>query len=165
MVFFGFVLACVGQQAPNIERQREAMKKLEFLEGNWSGEAVVAHGRGETLKATQTEQVQYKLDGLVMLIEGASRDANGKIVFRALATVSYDDATSAYHFRAYNDGRYLDTLLTVVPNGFEWGYANGPVKVRNTMRIEKGEWVETTETIFGSGPASKALDMTLKRQG
>jgi hypothetical protein len=55
-----------------------------------------------------------------------------------------------YHFRAYNDGRYLDTELSVTPGGFAWGYTAGPVKVTNTMRLnEKGEWAETTETAVG----------------
>ncbi len=42
-------------------------------------------------------------------------------MFRALATVSYDDAAGVYHFRAYNEGSYLDTELKVAVNGFEWG--------------------------------------------
>ena len=157
--------AGMAQSPPNIAAQREAMKKLEFLAGNWSGDATIVRGAGEPLKAVQTEHVEYKLDGLVMLIEGASRDANGQVVFRALATVAYDDASSTYHFRAYNDGRYLDTPIIVVANGFEWGYTSGPVKVRNTMRIdEKGEWAETTETTFGSNPPRKSVEMTLRRE-
>ena len=165
LLIFCASTAGMAQSPPNIAAQREAMKKLEFLAGNWSGDAKIARGPGEPMKATQTEHIEYKLDGLVMLIEGASRDAKGQVVFRALATVAYDDATSTYHFRAYNDGRYLDTTLTVVANGFEWGYTSGPLKVRNTMRIdEKGEWAETTETTFGSSPPRKSVDMTLRRE-
>ncbi len=157
--------AGMAQAPPNVAAQREAMKKLEFLAGNWSGDAKIARGQGEPMKAVQTEHVEYKLDGLVMLIEGASRDANGRVVFSALATIAYDDASSTYHFRAYNDGRYLDTPLTVSANGFEWGYESGPVKVRNTMRLdEKGGWAETTETTFGSTPPRKSVEMALKRQ-
>jgi hypothetical protein len=156
--------ACHAQQQPNPAVQREAMKKLDFLVGKWSGDAAVSRGPGEPMKLTQTESVQFKLDGLVMLVEGAGRNAEGKIVFQALATISYDDATSTYRFRAYNDGHYLDTELKVTPNGFEWGYTAGPLKVNNVMRVnEKGEWAESTVSTYGATPPRKSVEMTLRR--
>jgi hypothetical protein len=36
-------------RAPNVEAQRTAMKKLEFLVGDWSGEATVLRGLWWTL--------------------------------------------------------------------------------------------------------------------
>src|SRR5262249_13429921 len=52
-----------AQQQPNITGQREAMKKLAFLVGTWSGEAMVIRGPGETIKVRQTEDVKFKLNG------------------------------------------------------------------------------------------------------
>jgi hypothetical protein len=98
------------------------MKKLAFLTGTWSGEGTAFMQAGP-LKFQQTESVQYKLDGLVLTIEGAGPEYHRKIAFRAFATVAYDDAARVYRFRAYNDGRYLDTELKVLERGFEWGYA------------------------------------------
>lgn len=150
-------------QQPDVAAQREAMKKLQFLVGKWSGPATVIRGPGEPLKLTQTEDVQYKLEGLVLLVEGAGSNSDGKVVFRALATISYDEATSSYRFRAYNDGRFLDTELAVSSKGFSWGFTAGPAKITNTMRItENGEWAETTEAAFGSAPPRKSVDMLLK---
>src|SRR5262245_34320645 len=114
-------VTCAQPQPPNLAVQREAMKKLEFLIGKWSGEASGVKGRGATFRVQQSEDVQYKLDGLVMLVEGTGRDAaTGNVSFRALATISYDDAAAQYRIRAYNDGRYLDTELKVLDKGFEW---------------------------------------------
>ena len=155
---------CTGQQQPNLAAQREAMKKLDFLAGKWQGDALITRGPGEPMKLIQTEEVQFKMDGLVMLVEGTGRNAGGEVQFRALALISYDDAASVYHFRAYNDGRYLDTELGVTPKGFSWGYTAGPVKVSNTMRVnDRGEWAETTEAVSGSAPPRKAVEMTLRR--
>lgn len=169
-VFVGLVaLACAGTtlaQAPgaSAETQRQAMQKLAFLAGRWSGPITVVGGPGEPLKATQTEDIEYKLDGLVLLIEGKSSDADGKQVFSALATVSYDDASKTYRFRAYNEGRYVDTELAVPTNGFSWSYAAGPAHVVNTMHLtEKGEWQEATQVEMGSGPARKVVDMLLNK--
>ncbi len=140
------------------------MKKLEFLIGKWSGDATV-WGRGGAMKIAQSENVQWKLDGLVMLIEGTGRDADGKVVFQALATVSYDDASKRYSFRSYNDGRYLDTELKVPEKGFAWGFDAGAAKVSNTMHLtDKGEWAEVTEVTLGSAAPRKTVEMLLKRQ-
>ncbi len=167
-VAFLCVIAAVShaQPQPNVAAQRDAMKKLEFLVGKWSGEAAGVRGPGASFKVLQSEDVQYKLDGLVLLVEGTGRDpGSGNVLFRALATISYDDAASKYQFRAYNDGRYLDTELKVLEKGFEWGFQANPVTVKYTMRLnEKGEWVETGETTFAGAPPRKTLEMTLRKQ-
>ena len=117
------------------------------------------------MKLTQTENVQYKLDGLLLLIEGQSTGPDGNAQFQALATVSYDDAAHAYRFRAYNDGHYIDTELTVNPDGFAWGFNAGPAKIQNTMHLTtKGEWQETTDVTFGSNPPHRSVDMLLQHQ-
>jgi hypothetical protein len=117
------------------------------------------------MKLTQTEEVQFKLDGLVMLVEGAGRNSAGQMVFRALATIAYDDTAGVYRFRAYNDGRYLDSELTVTAGGFSWGYEAGALKVHNTMGLtENGEWLENTDMIFGATPPRRSLQMSLRRQ-
>jgi hypothetical protein len=160
---FGFAAASPDQAAPNVAAQREALKKLEFLVGTWSGDASVSRGPGEPLRLVQTENVQFKMDGLVLLVEGTGRNSDGQVVFRALATISYDDIAATYRFRAYSDGRYLDTDLSVTPRGFAWGYA--AVKIRNTMRLnEQGEWTETTEATVDTSPPRRSFEMTLRRQ-
>jgi hypothetical protein len=152
-------------QRPNVAAQREAMKKLAFLLGTWTGDASTMRPN-QSIKVKQTEQVSYKLDGLVLLIEVTGRNPDsGDIVFRALATVSYDDGAGVYHFRAYNDGSYLDTELKVPENGFEWGIQNGPAQMKFVMKLnDKGEWVETGNATVGNNPAQKFFDMTVRKQ-
>lgn len=140
------------------------MRKLSFLVGHWSGPVTITQGPGEPLHLTQTEDVQYKLDGLVLLIEGRSTNPDGEVMFNALATVAYDDASHAYRFRAYNKGHYLDTELSVPGNGFSWGFSAGPAHIVNTMVLTgNGEWQETTETTVGSAPPHRSVEMLLRR--
>lgn len=149
----------------NVDAQREAMKKLAFLAGSWSGPVSISRGPGEPLKLTQTEIVQYKLDGLVLLIEGQSSSTDGRAQFQALATVAYDDATHTYRFRAYNEGHYVDTELTVQPDRFAWGFNAGPARIQNTMQLtDKGEWQETTDVTLGTNPPHRSVDMLLQHQ-
>jgi hypothetical protein len=152
-------------QQPNTAAQREAMKKLDFIAGRWTGEATVHPFQGGApMKLTQTEDVQYKLAGLIMLVEGTGRDESGKVVFNAVAVISYDDAAKVYRFRSYTDGRYLDTDLKVLDKAFEWGFSAGPAKVKYNMRInEKGEWHEVGEVAIGSNPPRKTVELLVRK--
>ncbi len=156
----------LGAQQPLsiVDSQREAMQKLAFLVGRWSG-PVTIRGAGEPLQLLQTEDVQFKLSGLVLLIQGASRKTDGSTSFEALATVAYDEATKTYRFRAYNAGHYVDAEMNVVADGFSWTYNAGPAHIANTMHLSpKGEWAESTEVTVGTKPAMHSVDMLLVRQ-
>jgi hypothetical protein len=154
------------QQPPNpAATQREAMQKVAFLTGHWSGPVTVVRGPGEPLHLTQTEDIAFKLDGLVLVIEGTSRDSKGTALFSALATVSFDDASHTYRIRAYNDGHYVDTELSLLPKGFSWGFSSGPARIANVMHLtDKGEWAETTDATVGNNPPHRGVDMLLQHQ-
>lgn len=163
--WLGAGLAAQPPASPSVGRQRQAMRKLALLAGRWSGPITIVRGPGPPLHLTQTEDVQFKLDGLVLLIEGKSTDAGGKVEFSALATVAYDDATHTYRFRAYNDGHYLDTILTVTADGFSWGYTTGPARIVNTMHLTaSGAWSEVTEVAVGGHPPQRSVTMLLQHE-
>lgn len=152
-----------AQRAPDVAAQRQAMRKLAFLVGDWSGDATVVLPSGPA-KVRQAEHVEYKLDGLILVVEGTGRNEAGDVRFRAFATISYDETAQKYRFRSYSDGRYLDTDLTASKSGFEWGYDAGPAKVRFAMRLTpSGEWSETGEVTVGSNPPRKTLDMLVRK--
>jgi hypothetical protein len=162
-----FSLTAIAQQPvpSSVDRQREAMRKLSFLAGHWSGPVTVSRGAGEPLHLTQTEDVEYKLDGLVLLIEGKAASPDGKVLFSALATIAYDDISHGYRLRAYHDGHYLDTDLSVQDTGFSWGFTSGPAHIANHMQLTaKGEWNEFTEVTVASNPPHRSVEMLLQRQ-
>jgi hypothetical protein len=154
--------------APNVEEQRAAMKHMSFLVGNWSGHARMQRGQGEPLELTQTENAQYKLDGLVLLIEGTGRTASdGKAVLAALATISYDDEAKVYRLRAYNNGRYMETEVKLAESGkgLAWGFTFGQIKTSAIMTInDQGEWTEAGEITIGTQPPRKFLELTVRRE-
>ena len=66
----------------------------------------------------QTESAQFKLDGLVLMIEGVGRaKTDGKVSLQALGLISFDDDTGTYKMRAFNDGRWLETEVKLVDGG------------------------------------------------
>jgi hypothetical protein len=166
-VIVSFSLSLAAQPAgfDSATAQREAMSKLSFLAGRWSGPVSIVRGPEGALHLTQTEQVEYKLDGLVLLIEGKSTNADSKVLFSALATIAFDDSSHAYRFRAYNDGHYVDTELSAIDKGFSWSFTAGPARITNTMHLTgKGEWREVTDVAFGNTPPHRSVDMMLQRQ-
>jgi hypothetical protein len=153
---------------PDMDAQRAAMKKLSFLVGKWVGEARLLRGPGEPLVLVQTEEARFKLDGLILEIEGIGRTkADNKPVLQALGIISFDDETGAYHMRAFNDGRFLETDVKLLEDGksLTWGFALGSVRTSSVMRInEKGEWTELAEITIDSQPPKKLLELTVRRQ-
>ncbi len=141
------------------------MKKLAFLAGHWTGEATVTLGSGPPVALQQSEAVQFKLDGLLLLIEGTGRDVRtGAVVFNALATIAFDEASKTYRIRAFNDGNYVDTEFEVREKGFEWGFTSGPVVVKNSMTLDPaGQWIETTDVIINNGPARRTVELRVRR--
>src|SRR5215510_11249893 len=96
------LVSTMSQQlhTPDLDSQRAAMKKLGFLVGKWSGEARISRGPGDPLELVQTEEVHYKLDGLILIIEGVGRNkADGKLALQALGFLSYDDEAGVYRMR------------------------------------------------------------------
>ena len=150
-----------------MEVQRAAMKKLGFLVGKWAGEARSLRGPGEPEVLTQTEEAQYKLDGLILLIEGVGHTEAGGPALQALGLVSYDDESGTYRMRAFNDGRFLETEVRLAGDGkgITWGFALGQISTSSTMRItEKGDWTELTEIRIGSQPPRKYMELTVSPQ-
>lgn len=164
------LVPCMAQQIriPNVEAQRAAMKKLSFLVGKWSGEARMLRGSGEPIEMKQTEEAEYKLDGLILTIEGVGRTkSDDRPVLQAFGVISYDDEAGCYRMRAFNDGRFLETELKLAEdgNGATWGFTFGSIKTHSALRMtEKGEWTELAEITFGSEPPRKLLDLRVSRE-
>jgi hypothetical protein len=155
-------------RSPDVEAQRAAMKKLDFLVGRWTGDARISREAGDTTELVQTEEAGYKLDGLILLIEGTGRrKSDGAPVLQALGVVTYDDEHKTYRMRAFNDGRFLETEVKLLEDGkgMTWGFALGEIKTNSVMRInEKGEWTETHEISINSQPSRRLMEVAVHRR-
>jgi hypothetical protein len=165
---------------PDVDAQRAAMKKLSFLVGKWSGEGTLLVAPGQYAELAQTEEAQFKLDGLVLMIEGVGHpksdgnvahlaspaDANTAAGIKALGLISFDDESGSYHMRAFNNGRWLesDVKLTGEGNGLSWGFTLGDIRTNSVLHInEKGEWTEDAHLTIATRPPQKLLSLTVHR--
>lgn len=153
---------------PDLEKQRAAMKKLSFLIGSWSGEAHVQRSANAPTTLAQTEEVRFKLDGLVLVIEGNGLTLTDNApVLQALGIISYDDVTDVYRIRAWNDGRFLESDVQLLEDGksLRWGFGVGQIRSNSLLQIDKdGQWTERAELIIGSEPPRKLMDLTVRRK-
>ena len=144
------------------------MKKLGFLIGTWAGEARLLRGPTESVGLLQTEEAQYKLDGLIIVIEGIGRTkSGGQPLLQAFGIISHDDEDGTYRLRAFNEGRFLETQVKLLENGegMTWGFSLGEITTNSVLRINaRGEWTEFTEISIGSQPPKKLLELTVRPQ-
>jgi hypothetical protein len=139
---------------------RTAIKKLDFISGKWVGEGWMIGKDGQKQTFTQTENVQIKLDSMIILIEGTGKKGE-HIIHNALAVISYNKTENKYDFHSYlSDGRSGTYSAELIGNTFYW-YPMG--NIRYVIEInEDGEWFETGEMKRGE-EWFQFFEMTLKK--
>jgi hypothetical protein len=164
--FLCIIASVLAAQAPK-SNQRAEMQKLGWLIGQWKGSGWIQMGPQGRKEFTQTEKIEGKLDGLVLVIEGrGTSKEDGSVVHNALAFVSYDDRAKTFRWRAFtNDGRQTDTVAQVRTDSLEWGL---DIPQRGRMRYtltlnENGEWFEVGEMTQDGQSWHKFFEMTLRR--
>ena len=78
-----------GQMLETDSTSQAEVSKLEFMVGKWKGSGWIIGRYRQKQSFEQTEDIQFKLDKTVILIEGLGM-TDGKITHNALAVISYD---------------------------------------------------------------------------
>jgi len=150
----------------------DELKKLDFLAGDWKGEAQVLSGPGKGEHAVQVETVRWKLGGKALLVEGVGRKKldggeAGEIVHDALGVVWYDEAEKRLRFDAWTAARgHVDAWFTAGDdNSAQWGFdAPGAGKIRFTIKLtDQGEWHEIGEFSPDGNRWFKTIEMKLAK--
>lgn len=147
------------------------MKKLDFLVGQWQGEGWILLGPGKRRTFRQTETVQRKAEGTVLMIEGLGKgkiDDKGEevTIHSAFAVISFDKEAKVYRWRAFKgDGTSFDVQPQVSDNLLVWGFKDARAgDIRFTIKLnEKGQWTEIGELSRDGRTWLKFFEMTLKR--
>ena len=159
----------LAAQAPNAA-QMDEMKKVSFLVGQWKGEGWIDFGQGQR-RFLETESVQSKLGGQVLLIEGLGKTTvdgkeTGSTVHNAITLVSYDEKAKTFRFQAHQaGGRSVDTEDKVTAGTVEWGFADERAgTIRFTIKLtDSGNWFEIGEGSRDGKTWHKFFEMTLSR--
>ena len=149
-----------------VEQQRTEMQKLDKMAGKWSGAGWIQQGPNRE-EFTGTENVQRKLDGLALLVEGrftAKNDPN-KVIHETLAVLNYNPKTTIYDFKTYlANGSNGSFAFKLVEDGYEWGMDYPGAKMRYTIIIKDGIWNEVGKISRDDGKTwLQFFEMNLKK--
>lgn len=167
-----FVLILISLFAATMAYGADEMGKLDFLKGEWKGEAWVQMGPGKRETVIQTEKVTPKAGGKVLLIEGLGKrklenGSAGDVVHDAIALVSWDKTKKAYRFDAHvAQQESVDAMMDLTArNTLVWGFDTANGKIRYTIRLTaKGEWNEVGDFSSDGGKSwVKFFEMTLHK--
>jgi hypothetical protein len=153
-------------QTPSV--QLSEMKKLNFLVGKWKGEGWIEFGPGQRRTFTETETVESRVGGLVLVIEGLGKNKEGAVIHDAFAVATYDKEAKVFRWQAYRaaDGSYMNTEAQVTENTLIWGFHDARAgELRFTIKLnEKGQWFEIGEISLDGKTWYKFFEMTLNRE-
>ncbi len=161
VLFAGFMV--VSAQDNSVALQQAEMKKVENMVGQWKGSGWIQQGATrETF--TGTENVQRKIDGLALLIEGKFTNPEGKIIHETLAVLSYDTKNSKYPFNTYlASGRSGQYELKLMADNYEWGFQTPAGTIRYIIKIANDVWFETGEFSKDGKTWMKFFEMKLEK--
>jgi hypothetical protein len=161
-------------QAPDMSAQcKEQMKKLSYLAGEWKGEAIHKSAKGQST-IIQTEHIEWKLQGLVLTIEGTGKQKNAdtskdEIVFQAFAVIHFDLIDQQFKFKSYvKEGYTTNAYFKVLEeNKFEWGFdipTGGKTKYIIILDPVKKTWHETGEYSRDGTQWFPFIELNLEKQ-
>ena len=163
----GVLNLLAADQPTSKEVQLREMKKLDWFVGHWKGTGWIQMGPQGRHEFTQTETIEAKLEGLVLVIEGLGKaKEDGSTVHTALAFVSYDHHASKFRWHAFTPEGQIDTEAKVGTDTLEWTLE---IPQRGRMRYtitrnEKGEWFEVGDMIHEDQTRHKFFEMTLRKE-
>jgi hypothetical protein len=150
----------------------DEMKKLDFLVGEWKGEAWWQMGPNAKREyALQHETVTPRAGGNALQVEGQGRTRKedgtaGALVHDAYAMLRWDDTAKKYRFSTAVAGRGTaePDFELVGQNKAVWTMTLPQGTMRYTISLtEKGEWFEVGEFSRDGNNWSKFFEMTLAK--
>lgn len=151
------------------DAQRAEMKKLDMMVGRWEGTGWMQRGpTRETFRGS--ENIQRKLDGLALLVEGkffdSAKGAPERVVHETLAVLNFDPKEKGYKFRTYlATGSSGNHDATLIDGGWQWGFQMAAGHVRFTIKFTADTWHEIGEFSTDGKTWMKNFEMTLKKVG
>jgi hypothetical protein len=139
----------LGQMPDHSKEIKEQMNKLSIMSGNWEGNSWTINQKGEKKEGTTVENISFKLDSTLLILEGLGKNESGEIVHNAFAIISYNIQENKYLMKAYlSTGSATDADFEVIaPNkSFTWWYKDGRGgTIKFTLEFEENSWHEKGE--------------------
>lgn len=148
ILFLSFVFAGFSQ-SPELA-QKEAMKKMEWMVGEWTGTAWTQMGPQNRDTVIMHESISPELNGTILKIKGTgyqiTENGEKEIAHDAFAVISYDAANQKYRWQSWRipGGYFIEHEPEITDDTFSWIMETPRGKMKYKLQLnDKGQWHET----------------------
>lgn len=143
------------------------MQKVEVMAGKWEGKGWRQNPNGEKSYSMVSENLHWKLDGTVLIMEGIGKTEEGATVHNAFGVLSYNHFQKKYSMTSHlSNGLSTDANFEVIePNKiFKWWFEDGRGgTIRYTINNDGKNWNEEGEYSRDGNNWNKFFEMNLVR--
>lgn len=154
-----------AQESPMAVKTK--LDKLSSLVGTWEGTGWYQQGPDKRYEIRQTENVESKLNGTLLLVEGRGF-VNDSLAFNAMAFFSYNPYKKQYVIESHlMDGKATVATGFFRENGsFEWGFTfpNNQGQIRYIINFDENNWHESGEYSRDGNQWFKTFEMNLTKK-
>ncbi|MEO9853564.1 MAG: hypothetical protein ABJE80_17740 [Reichenbachiella sp.] len=149
---------------------KEKLAALEMMVGTWKGTGYIYTPAGKE-SSSVTENIQYKLDGTVIVAEGRGiktmEDGSEKVVHDALGVISFNPFTKQYQMNSFiSKGMSTNAKVEIKDeNSVVWWIEAGPTTIRYSLTIKNGQWTEIGERSMDGENWQQFFEMKLEKVG
>ena len=165
-----FIVSAANAQMPDFKQPvLNAMKDVNVLVGEWQGRGYRMDPSGEKQWSNVEEEIEFKLDGTILQIEGHGKNDEGKVVHDAMAILYFDAFQHVYKMDSHlASGLYTNASFEVLKSNeqFQWSFDTPMGKIRYTIDItdDGSKWNEIGEFSQDGTNWIKTFEMNLQKK-
>lgn len=155
-------------QMPDYSKEiKSAMDDISIMEGKWEGKGWRTNRDGTKSASNVFENLYFKLDKTLLVLEGLGKNDEGEVVHNAYATISYNNFTKKYALKSFlSNGLSTDASFEVIEKNkkFKWWFKEPRGgTIRYSIRFENGTWIEEGEYSKDEKTWNKFFEMKLEK--
>lgn len=159
----------LSAQIPDFSAEvKKEMQKVEIMAGKWEGRGWRQNPNGEKSFSNVSENLYWKLDGTILVMEGIGKTDEGNVVHNAFGVLSYNPFQKKYRMSSHlTNGMSTDASFEVIESNklFKWWFEDGGGTIRYTIINDGKNWKEDGEYSRDGNNWSKFFEMNLVRVG
>lgn len=161
LMFLGLIV--IGQENYYNNTNKEKMKLLQWMVGEWQGEGKAMDSKTRQFNNfIQTESIKYAMDSTVLIVHGFGK-SNEKVVHDAYAIISVNPEGGYFMDSFLGDGKSGKyEMKKVNETDWEWTIPTPQGEVIYHIHQENGIWTEKGEFNM-NGNLFPFFEMTLKK--
>ncbi len=129
----------------NLSAQSKISEDLEWMIGQWEGQAISSEPGNKKTEFTQKEYVRWGAGKTVIVVDGIGSDSDsGEELFNATGLLYYDDASQSYKLHSFTrDNRSVIADFKVTgKKKAEWSFTVPTGTIIYKIDAQDGNWQE-----------------------